>query len=184
MQNENTSAPAETQTRDKRANSGFTQWVTVPASLGHLHEVREIPNSDPPAFSVRISVPQGRGEYIKYANLDLIIDSASALALLLKHSAQINQKETKVTLSFEYYNPFPDAYLLKNPDGSIKTDKQGNPEQRAVIRGKLSRIAYLKVGNQVVYGKGKPENAVKSESVTPLREKAETKSARSPRKTA
>jgi hypothetical protein len=138
---------------NNRGNRGeFKQWMGLKAIFGHLHQFREIPNSDPPAHSVRLSVPQGRGENIRYSSLELIVDSLSVFHLLSKYADKINDDAVKSTLTFNCYGLHPKAYALKNKDGSLKLDDNGELALRAFNAGKLTHISYLKIDNIVFHG--------------------------------
>jgi hypothetical protein len=138
---------------NNRSNSGeFKQWMGLKAVFGHLHQFREIPNSNPRAHSVRISVPQGRGENMRYSSLELVVDSLNVFHLLSKYADKINDEAVKSTLTFNFYGLHPKAYALKNKDGSLKLNQAGELELRAFFAGKITHISYLKIGDIVLHG--------------------------------
>lgn len=144
------------QPRYQHTNNGeFKQWMGVKAVFGHLHGFRQIPNSNPPAHSVRISMPQGHGENMRYTAMELVITSLPVYHLLSEQADKINSESVKSTLTFNFYGSHPKAYVLKNKDGTPKVNDDGDLELRAFIAGNLDHISYLKVDSIVVHGKNK-----------------------------
>lgn len=130
-------------------NGDFKQYLGFDKRFGYLHELREVPDSNPKVYSARIAVPQGQGKHINYVNLELYVKSAEALLLFFDHIEAINDDDTRVTLRFSCSNVYPKAYIGQS--GS----RAG--EAIAYLSGNLSHVFSMKVNGQFVFGERNPQ---------------------------
>lgn len=127
-----------------RYNGEFKQYLGLDKKFGHLHEFREIPNSNPKAYTVKISVPQGQGNNIRYQDFELYVKTADALLLFMEHKELINDSSKKSTIRFSCTNLHTGGYIVQSGQraGNVNT----------FLKGNLNYLFSVKIDGQQVYG--------------------------------
>ena len=130
------------------SDADFKQWGIN--HFAYVNGLKQIPNSNPPAFSVSLCEPYGRAGSKNYVYYDLTIKELAPFMLLNEHQSKINDENTKVSIQFNCYNLRPRAYLYRDNKGSIVL-VDGEPKLGASMRGYLSSISRLKIGDEIIY---------------------------------
>ena len=133
---------------DANTAGDFKQWGIN--RFAYVNGLKQIPNSNPPAFSVSLCEPYGRPGSKQYVYADLIIKELAPYMLLHDRLKQINDENTKVSIQFNCYNLHPSPYVYRDKKGEVMLEN-GVPKLGASMRGYMSSISRVKVDDDVVY---------------------------------
>ncbi len=130
-------------------NNAVTHFDLHTTGIGYLNRAREVkPQSGKkfkPFWSVGISALRGNVNDVEYSRIDTIIVGSDACELIKQYKQDINQQDSRVICGFKVGDIYAEPY--KNNDG----------ENRAVIKGRLLYIAWIKVNGDMVYKAEKPK---------------------------
>jgi len=117
--------------------------------IGYLNRAREVkPQTGKkfkPFWSVGISALHGNADEVEYSRIDTTIVGVDARELVKQYKEVINQQDSRVLCGFKVGDIYADPY--KSDQGEI----------RAVIKGRLLYISWIKVNGEIVYKAEKPQ---------------------------
>ena len=146
-------------------NNAATHFDLHTTGVGYLNRAREVkPQSGKkfkPFWSVGISALHGSVDDVEYSRIDTIIVGTDACELIKQYKEDINQQDSRVICGFKVGDIYADPY--KNNDG----------EDRAVIKGRLLYISWIKVNGEMVYKAEKPQT--KSPDTNPQQQESTAK---------
>jgi hypothetical protein len=130
-------------------NNAATHFDLHTTGVGYLNRAREVkPQSGKkfkPFWSVGISALHENIDDVEYSRIDTIIVGTDACELIKQYKEDINQQDSRVICGFKVGDIYTDPY--NNNDG----------EDRAVIKGRLLYISWIKVNGEMVYNAEKPQ---------------------------
>lgn len=116
----------------------------ITTGLGYLNRSREVkPNQGSPYESVSIAALHGRADCPSYSYLDCGVVGADAIDFVKTHRDAINDRDTKVLVRFNVGDGDAHSYDLP-----AKRDQPA--VRRHIIKGRLLKITWAKVGDEVV----------------------------------
>ncbi|WP_241576167.1 STY4534 family ICE replication protein [Rosenbergiella collisarenosi] len=139
------SAPAPAQ--PKPQSSYFNLHID---GLGYLSNIREINTATGSFLSCTINALHGSTEKPEYTRFDVTVSGQQTTSLIRRCQNAVNE-EKKVLIGFKLSNLIADVFTL------TKGDHAG--ESRALLRARLIKISFIKVGQNMVYKAEKPESA-------------------------
>lgn len=130
-------------------NNAVTHFDLHTTGVGYLNRAREVkPQSGKkfkPFWSVGISALHGNINDVEYSRIDTIIVGSDACELIKQYKQDINQQDSRVICGFKIGDIYAEPFI--NNKG----------ESRAVIKGRLLYIAWIKVNGDMVYKAEKPQ---------------------------
>ena len=130
-------------------NNTATHFDLHTAGVGFLNRAREVkPQTGKkfkPFWSVGISALRGNIDEVEYSRIDTIIVGSKACELIKQYKDEINQQNSRVLCGFKVGDIYADPY------------KTTQGEDRAVIKGRLLAINWIKIDGEMVYKAEKPQ---------------------------
>ena len=117
--------------------------------LGYLSNIREINTATGSFLSCTINALHGSTEKTEYTRFDVTVSGKQASSLIRRCQNAVNE-EKKVLIGFKLSNLTADVFTL------TKGDHAG--ESRVVLRARLIKISFIKVGQNMVYKAEKAES--------------------------
>jgi len=130
--------------------------------VGYLNRAREVkPQTGKkfkPFWSVGISALRGNIDEVEYSRIDTIIVGSEACELIKQYKEDINQQNSRVLCGFKVGDIYADPYQTT----------QG--EHRAVIKGRLLAINWIKIDGEMVYKAEKPQPEAQKQETSVTKE--------------
>ncbi len=125
--------------------------------FGYLNRMREVSLKRSQSFwAIDISALHGSADDVQYTKFDCRISGSEAQEILLKFKPDIDAKK-KVLIGFKIGDIYPDTFVYE------KGDKAG--QTGVVLKGRLLRVAWVKVDGQTLYSAPKDEQADSAEAL-------------------
>jgi len=130
-------------------NNTATHFDLHTTGVGYLNRAREVkPQTGKkfkPFWSVGISALRGNIDEVEYSRIDTIIVGSEACELIKQYKEDINQQNSRVLCGFKIGDIYADPF------------KTTQGENRAVIKGRLLAINWIKIDGKMVYKAEKPQ---------------------------
>jgi len=130
-------------------NNTATHFDLHTTGVGYLNRAREVkPQTGKkfkPFWSVGISALRGNIDEVEYSRIDTIIVGSEACELIKQYKEDINQQSSRVLCGFKIGDIYADPF------------KTTQGENRAVIKGRLLAINWIKIDGKMVYKAEKPQ---------------------------
>ena len=130
--------------------------------VGYLNRAREVkPQTGKkfkPFWSVGISALRGNVDEVEYSRIDTTIVGSDACELVKQYKEDINQQNSRVLCGFKVGDIYADPY------------KTTQGEDRAVIKGRLLAINWIKIDGKMVYKAKKPQPEAQQQETSVTKE--------------
>jgi len=138
-------------------NNTATHFDLHTTGVGYLNRAREVkPQTGKkfkPFWSVGISALRGNIDEVEYSRIDTIIVGSEACELIKQYKEDINKQNSR-EIGDIYADPF----------------KTTQGENRAVIKGRLLAINWIKIDGKMVYKAEKPQAEAQKQEISATEE--------------